>query len=318
MALREVFGQTSSSSSSSHPRYHSFSITTSPSNLSSSYSSTSSNDSWELSIGNLGVHDYHFTQVTDRLTSTLRCAEMLSDSPSTSSENAAQLFNPNGQRRRSARGVLQPVQPPPEPIARPLCQAKRRSLDQRLNTPQHASIRTAVLDRGIHGNKLGFVNLLKAEEDTGVNSHYFEAIQDELEVKHREQAVDWLFDVSKDCHADPGVLPLAVSLMDRFLSIQQIYKKDIQALAGTCFFIASKMKEPQPLNARKMSDYTVNTVSVGNILSWELLICSQLEWDISSPTGVDFFDFISANYPNLSILRGSYLEILHRMQRCIF
>ncbi|CAJ0565915.1 unnamed protein product, partial [Mesorhabditis spiculigera] len=223
------------------------------------------------------------SDIIARTPSALGCPEMLSSSPSTSSENIDVVGN---------------------------------SPDD--TSPQHQSVQTRPVDRGVHHNAVAFKNLLRAEEHLGINSHYFEAIQTDLTERARQTAIDWLSDVSKDSHADAGVLPLSTLIFDRFLSCQGIYKKDLQGLAATCYFLVSKIKESTPISARKMSSYTADTVSVGQILSWEMLICQQLGWDLALPTAVDFYDHVCALYPSLGALRDVFIETVHKLQQCEF
>ncbi|KAK6013268.1 cyclin domain protein [Ostertagia ostertagi] len=227
----------------------------------------------------------------DELASSLRCAEFLADSPSTSTllhhhvDTVTTMTNNlhhNEHRRRSGRVVLQPVNQRRLSHGQPTVVSRKRpsTVDVRLNTAQHPSV-PSCLDRSIHRDERVLENLLIAEEEK--------------------------------CDAD--VFPLAVSLIDRFLSLQNIFRQDIQVLAGVCLFIASKVKAPQPMNAARVSYYTADSVKVHDVLSWELLVLANLNWEITSPTGFDFFDHLSARLPSLHTLRPAFTSVLHRIQR---
>ncbi|ETN73807.1 cyclin domain protein [Necator americanus] len=177
--------------------------------------------------------DMMMTNAADELASSLRCAEFLADSPSTSTLmhhqpttvgriTNVQYAHHQEHRRRSGRMVLQPV--------------NQRKLS--------------------HG-----------QENLKTNHLYFTAVQEHIEPIHREQAVEWIYDVAKEEKCDADVFPLAVSLIDRFLSLQNIFRQDIQVLAGVCLFIASKVKAPQPMNAARVSYYTADSVKVHDVLS---------------------------------------------------
>ncbi|VDM69739.1 unnamed protein product, partial [Strongylus vulgaris] len=189
------------------------------------------------------------------------------------------------------------------------------TVDLRLNTAQHPSV-PSCHDRSIHFDERVLENLLIAEENLKSNHLYFTAVQEHIEPIHREQAVEWIYDVAKEEKCDADVFPLAVSLIDRFLSLQNIFRQDIQVLAGVCLFIASKVKAPQPMNAARVAYYTADSVKVHDVLSWELLVLAHLNWEITSPTGFDFFDHLSARLPSLQTLRPAFTSILHRIQRC--
>ncbi|CAJ0607778.1 unnamed protein product [Cylicocyclus nassatus] len=266
-------------------------------------------------IGIVGQNfEMMMTNAADELASSLRCAEFLADSPSTSTllhhhqhqqTRVGPITTNNvNQRRLSSHGQ-------PGVISR-----KRPStVDLRLNTAQHPSV-PSCHDRSIHFDERVLENLLIAEENLKSNHLYFTAVQEHIEPIHREQAVEWIYDVAKEEKCDADVFPLAVSLIDRFLSLQNIFRQDIQVLAGVCLFIASKVKAPQPMNAARVSYYTADSVKVHDVLSWELLVLAHLNWEITSPTGFDFFDHLSARLPSLQTLRPAFTSILHKIQRC--
>lgn len=54
--------------------------------------------------------------------------------------------------------------------------------------------------------------------------------------------------------------------MDRFLSVQSFHRNNLQALAGACLFVSSKVKAPQPLNAERIAYYTDGAVRMDQIL----------------------------------------------------
>lgn len=70
----------------------------------------------------------------------------------------------------------------------------------------------------------------------------------------------------KEESCEPDVFLLSVSLVDRFLSIQFVLRTNLQAVAGVCLFISSKVKAPQPLNAERIAYYTDGAVRMQEIL----------------------------------------------------
>uniref|UniRef100_A0A1I7WW78 Cyclin N-terminal domain-containing protein n=1 Tax=Heterorhabditis bacteriophora TaxID=37862 RepID=A0A1I7WW78_HETBA len=122
-----------------------------------------------------------------------------------------------------------------------------------------------------------FVDFHIFKEHLKPNYHYFTAVQEHIQPIHREQAVEWILDVSKEEKCDPDVFPLAVSLIDRFLSLQNIFRQDIQ--------------------------------------SWELLVLAHLNWEISMPTAFDFLDQLNARLPSLQLLRPAFAAVLQKIQR---
>ena len=61
---------------------------------------------------------------------------------------------------------------------------------------------------------------------------------------------------------DEEVFAVAVSLMDRVLSMTSIRKTQLQLLGTACLFVASKLRESLPFDAKKLTVYTNNSISI--------------------------------------------------------
>ena len=62
------------------------------------------------------------------------------------------------------------------------------------------------------------------------------------------------------------VFPLAMNYLDRFLSVLNIKKTQLQLLGATCMYVASKLKETIPLTAEKLVIYTDNSITINELL----------------------------------------------------
>uniref|UniRef100_A0A1I7UC89 Cyclin N-terminal domain-containing protein n=1 Tax=Caenorhabditis tropicalis TaxID=1561998 RepID=A0A1I7UC89_9PELO len=170
-------------------------------------------------------------------------------------------------------------------------------------------------DEHIQLDMRAFYNCMEYEEHLQPNYHYFTAVQDDITPFHREQAIDWIYDVAKEEKCDGDVFLLAVALVDRFLSIQTIMKHDVQMVAGVALFIASKLKAPHPLTANKIAYYSDNSCPVDMLLRWELLVCTTLNWETESPTAFSFFDKLASRIPEIHNLRAEFQLVVQKCQR---
>ena len=102
---------------------------------------------------------------------------------------------------------------------------------------------------------------------------------------------------------------LAVNYLDRFLSQVTVQKQHLQLVAAVSMFVASKLKESQPLTADKLVLYTDNSITYEQMLTWELLLLGRLRWDVASVTPHDFFDQI------LWRLRGIPKRLVAKIRR---
>lgn len=62
------------------------------------------------------------------------------------------------------------------------------------------------------------------------------------------------------------VFPLAMNIMDRFLSVVRIRKNQLQLLGAVCLFLASKLRQTRPLEAEKLVLYTDFSVNAEEIV----------------------------------------------------
>nr|AAC35273.1 cyclin D [Caenorhabditis elegans] len=180
------------------------------------------------------------------------------------------------------------------------------------------NVRTLIYNRTdphIQLDMRAFYNCMEYEEALQPNYHYFTGVQENITPFHREQAIDWIYDVAKEENCDGDVFLLAVSLIDRFMSVQNILKHDIQMIAGVALFIASKLKAPHPMTASKIAYYSDNSCPIDMILQWELLIVTTLQWETESPTAFSFFNFLASRIPQIHNTRGDFQTVVQKCQK---
>ena len=134
-------------------------------------------------------------------------------------------------------------------------------------------------DPKISGDDRVFRQLMAAEETTTPLRGYCASVQREVQPYMRKIVICWMFDVCTDTNVDMDVsclslmtsfssqvFPLAVNYLDRFLSCEQIYQDQLQALATACMWLASKVKSPDPMKSQELCNYTDSAVAMGPLM----------------------------------------------------
>lgn len=104
-------------------------------------------------------------------------------------------------------------------------------------------------------------NLLRTEEKYTLTSCYFKCFQTELTCYMRTIVCGWMLDVCEEEKCQNDVFPLAMNIMDRFLSVVRIRKNQLQLLGAVCLFLASKLRQTRPIEAEKLVQYTENSIT---------------------------------------------------------
>ncbi|XP_071453013.1 G1/S-specific cyclin-D2 [Hetaerina americana] len=143
-----------------------------------------------------------------------------------------------------------------------------------------------------------FQNLLKAEErNVPSPTSYFNCVQKEVTPENRKVVADWLLEVCEEQKCQDEVYPLTMNYVDRFLSIYSIRKCQLQLLGTACLLLASKLREPRPLAAELLVFYTDNSITIGDLWRWELMVLAKLKWDMSAVTPHDFIPHLMLRLP---------------------
>jgi hypothetical protein len=130
-------------------------------------------------------------------------------------------------------------------------------------------------------------NYLMEKEKDAVDPYY---LNNQLEVNEKMRAVlvDWLVEVHRMFKLIPETLFLCISMVDRYLSLTQVTRDNLQLVGVTAMFIASKYEEiyaPECMDFVYVSD---GACTKQQILKMEQTLLNTLQFNITHPTPVHF------------------------------
>ncbi|TRY87795.1 hypothetical protein DNTS_015702 [Danionella cerebrum] len=128
--------------------------------------------------------------------------------------------------------------------------------------------------------------LLQSEERYLPSSLYISLVQ--REPQQREQLVKWTMEVCSECDCDEPVFPLAVSLLDRYLSATLSLPVSPSCLAAACVLVASKLIESDTVSADTLCAAAEYDFLSSNLREMERLVLATLRWDVAAVTPHDF------------------------------
>jgi len=128
--------------------------------------------------------------------------------------------------------------------------------------------------------------LMEKEKDA-VDPYYLNN-QPEINEKMRAVLIDWLVEVHRMFKLIPETLFLAITLIDRYLSVTQVTRDNLQLLGVTAMFIAAKFEEiyaPECMDFVYVSD---GACTKQQILKMEQNLLNTLKFNLTHPTPVHF------------------------------
>lgn len=146
-----------------------------------------------------------------------------------------------------------------------------------------------------------YENMKKKEKD-----YYFEdciSLNNEVTEKIRNIIVEWIIEVCKHFKCDQETLFLSIYIMDKYLNLNNIKKSELQLVAITSFFIASKYEEKNNVLADDCTNITSNSYSRYQIFKMERDILCGLKFELN---------IVSINY-----FLGLYFVITNSNERIL-
>ncbi|KAL3530150.1 hypothetical protein ACH5RR_009472 [Cinchona calisaya] len=137
----------------------------------------------------------------------------------------------------------------------------------------------------------------KETEVDGQVRDYMDA-QPDINAKMRAILVDWLIEVHRKFELMPESLYLTVNIVDRFLSLKAVPRKELQLVGMGAMLIACKYEE---IWAPEVNDFIAvsdNAYARDQLLLMEKAILGKLEWYLTVPTPYVFLvRYIKASVP---------------------
>lgn len=164
------------------------------------------------------------------------------------------------------------------------------------NTDDSIRRRSASKDGLVSGggdDERAFRNLLEIDDQDLSASSYF-SFQTDLRPYMRKMVVIWMLEVCEDQSIEDETFWIAVNYFDRILSVLPIRKSQLQLVASACLFIASKLNNNEGaspstfIKASRLVTYTDFSITVDELLEWELTTLQALKWNVLVATPYDF------------------------------
>jgi cyclin D2 len=152
-------------------------------------------------------------------------------------------------------------------------------------------------------------SLLKLEESYTLTSSYFVKFNknsnNKIKPSMRKTLATWMLEVCEEQSLTDEIFSLSMNLFDRVMNtMNKVEKYHLQLIGSVCLFIASKLKSSSgsKLSAIKLVEYTDNSITLEELVEWELIVLEKLKWNISSILPNDFIEIFlhRSNHFNLN------------------
>lgn len=108
--------------------------------------------------------------------------------------------------------------------------------------------------------------------------------QSDVTTSMRNILVDWLVEVGEEYKLHRETLFLAISYIDKFLSLVGVHRPKLQLVGTAAMFIAAKYEEIYPPDVGEFVYITDDTYTRSQVLKMESVILKLLEFKVSMPT----------------------------------
>ena len=141
--------------------------------------------------------------------------------------------------------------------------------------------------------------------------------QTKIRPSMRHALATWMLEVCEDENCTDHIFALSMNLFDRCMAAftpGTIGKQHIQLLGSVCLFIASKLKSSSghKLTAYKLVEYTDNSITLDELIDWELIVLDKLRWDVAPVLSNDYVELLVHRLDHLDIADEAQLTLLKR------
>ncbi|XP_024021213.1 G2/mitotic-specific cyclin S13-7-like isoform X3 [Morus notabilis] len=124
------------------------------------------------------------------------------------------------------------------------------------------------------------------------------SLQPDINAKMRSILVDWLVEVHNKFELMPETLYLTINIVDRFLSMKVVPRRELQLVGISSMLLASKYEEIWAPEVNDFACISDNAYAKEQILAMEKAILGKLGWCLTVPTQYVFLvRYIKASVP---------------------
>lgn len=130
------------------------------------------------------------------------------------------------------------------------------------------------------------------------------SLQNTINERTRPLYIDWMVAIQDKLKLLNETLYLAINLLDRVLSVKQVYSTQLQILSCACLLVASKYEEIYCPEIRDFILLSENNFSKEELKQYEYHVLSSVEFNLNHVSGLEYlrrFNFIRKyDYQNLT------------------
>ncbi|KAJ0478485.1 putative cyclin domain-containing protein [Helianthus annuus] len=143
-----------------------------------------------------------------------------------------------------------------------------------------------------------------SETEGGLQDYMNSNSQPDLNAKMRAILIDWLIEVHRKFELMPESLYLTINVVDRYLSVRKVPRRELQLVGISALLIACKYEEIWPPEVTDLIAISDNAFPREQILTMEKAILGHLGWFLTVPTPYVFL----VRYTKASVPFDSEME----------